>query len=413
MAAKKSNHTPRPDPPSDSQSTNYGETSEDSDIDDDDDDGSPFDPNEQAIYTDDDELEQDPTLTTQPIDFGDEDVGLTVSEGEDLENFGSEKFQNYGNGHYSSPRMFNYMPAPSDSESSTEDAEFDQENGNVLGSPDSESDESIEQEEEKMLKDEFEGDHSASSSSSSEDDFYDYFDSPPTRPQLMEPNEDDDSYLWDYFFSSDDEDIAIKGPISHPLNPTGDSTDEDADLPPPSQRAKGRKAVEVLGTNSNMRPPVLGSWNIENTKGNVGIIDGLTTRTLSPPPEELSPHIEQEHWSSQSDDVQLDEFLNTEEMEDDDEVENDHLSTPFTYRSRFNKNVPLSAFRQRSSPYMTHPYESFRRRRRSFGKEAMISPVKALRKRPRRPRPRRPTEDLSENVMEEIFDLGAIPLFEI
>lgn len=72
--------------------------------------------------------------------------------------------------------------------------------------------------------------------------------------------------------------------LQNPYAPSGDSTDEDDGVPPERKRkkARGTKAIEVLGSNSfSARPPVLGSWRIKGDK-NVGIIDGLTTRTLSP-----------------------------------------------------------------------------------------------------------------------------------
>lgn len=116
----------------------------------------------------------------------------------------------------------------------------------------------------------------------------------------------DESYLWQYFFSSgdtdndsdifdagtaeksnsSDENVKPTRPVQATHLPSGESTDEDDGVPPERKRrrAKGTKALEVLGSNSyTTRPPLLGTWEIDGDK-NIGIIDGRTTRTLSPPP---------------------------------------------------------------------------------------------------------------------------------
>ncbi|KAK9453704.1 transcription factor CRF1-domain-containing protein [Dipodascopsis uninucleata] len=64
----------------------------------------------------------------------------------------------------------------------------------------------------------------------------------------------------------------------------GESTDEDENLPPPSHRKAGHRATEILVSSiTASKPPVLGSWVLPVDR-RVGIINGLSTRTLSPPP---------------------------------------------------------------------------------------------------------------------------------
>lgn len=367
--------------------------------------------------------------------------------------------------------------------------------------------------------------------------------------ESLEGFSDDDSYLWQYFFSSDegerasmtpgtrarqrrlsrskwhgtdegstDDEMPLKGrgplPVSQITKtqqppayvPSGDSTDEDDGVPPEHKRrrARGTKAIEVLGSNSfSARPPVLGSWRIKDNR-NVGIIDGLTTRTLSPPPqsaplrpsqrapahshnqgespsldnvqdpfEELNeigdqtvignftdfgdtdlslgeiferkpllddPEFDQE--VSDLDLLELGDFINTESLSSD---ENDHrfefnvvidpqkgqkqyrspAVSPYLYRNRMSaRNVPISAFRNRGSPYVdnaAYPAEIFspvprRNPRRTslparkphLGRDTHISPS-YQKKRGKRTRPQEGTD-----LIGELIEIGAIsPLFEI
>ncbi|GMM51326.1 hypothetical protein DASB73_022840 [Starmerella bacillaris] len=162
--------------------------------------------------------------------------------------------------------------------------------------------------------------------------------------------------------------------------PSGDSTDED-DVPPERKRrrAKGTKAIEVLGANSySTRPPVLGSWEIDKQK-NVGIIDGRTTRTLSPPQDdgfdESMFDMSQDAVNDFTDfseyvgetkpkDIELADFINTDNMSSDGETfefpmsfsNNKHpLISPYLYRGRLNRSVSTSqALRNKGSPFVNN-----------------------------------------------------------
>lgn len=365
-----------------------------------------------------------------------------------------------------------------------------------------------------------------------------------------EGHSDDDSHLWQYFFSSDDDDgssmspgtrarqrrlsrskrqtdedgttddeMPLKGKGPLPASqiaraqqqqptyiPSGDSTDEDDGVPPEHKRRRARsaKAIEVLGSNSfSARPPLLGSWRIKDDK-NVGIIDGLTTRTLSPPSQHL-PLLAPQHSRARShslgdspalddvrdpfeglnengdgtalgdftdfgdaelglgenserkpslDDAALDEevsdldllelgdFINTESLSSD---ENDHqfefdvvfdpqqghkqhrspAVSPYLYRNRMSaRNAPISAFRNRGSPYVANPAfpadnfspvprrgsrrSSLSGRKPHLGRDAYISPSYS-KKRGKRTKPQEGTD-----LIGELIEIGAIsPLFEI
>lgn len=257
-------------------------------------------------------------------------------------------------------------------------------------------------------------------------------------------DDEDDSYLWNYFFSSDNESNANESAIesgsegllhaydsddemilsgdesrsklmgkttasgltaekqSSPtgdLNKTdsgnqyptgldefleyeydsGDSTDEDLNLPKSTSKSKlgSKVAKEVLSSKtSDHRPPVLGTWAAVSNKP-FGIIDGLSTRSLITKPFDpkqrprttfpiISTH------SDADDAMGLDELLNVSELDDADE--NDiRIWRDFSNHKR---QVPLGAFRNKSilqnnalahysSLYAQHVSSSGQRRRSS------------------------------------------------
>ncbi|KAK9380101.1 transcription factor CRF1-domain-containing protein [Kockiozyma suomiensis] len=174
----------------------------------------------------------------------------------------------------------------------------------------------------------------------------------------------------------------------------GESTDEDENLPPPSTRKAGHRATEILiSSASASKPPVLGSWILPVGR-RIGVINGLATRTLSPPPfprgedetDETGRNlrIARDLPSSPSvmaaasrgvpraafdisalcsdsedqSDIQLEEFIYMSELDDEDAEEGDlssmlestpgPTSTP-VWAGKFNSRYPLSAFRNRSS----------------------------------------------------------------
>ncbi|KAL7666635.1 Protein IFH1 [[Candida] zeylanoides] len=130
-------------------------------------------------------------------------------------------------------------------------------------------------------------------------------------------DEEDDSYLWNYFFSgessasegeaeaadarearssSDSEEEVIVEELFKAMEredkrrrrtvaspgfveyDSGDSTDEDLSVPHSANR--GQKAKEVLSSRTaDYRPPILGTWVAVDSKP-FGIIDGLSTRVL-------------------------------------------------------------------------------------------------------------------------------------
>ncbi|KAK9481312.1 transcription factor CRF1-domain-containing protein [Lipomyces japonicus] len=169
----------------------------------------------------------------------------------------------------------------------------------------------------------------------------------------------------------------------------GESTDEDENLPPPSHQKAGHRATEIIvGPASASRPPVLGSWVLPAGR-HIGIINGLTTRTLSPPPYprgedeldfdqmshndlESSPTVlaatrNNELLARQmaylADDfgcdteqgaVAMEDFIYMSELDndEDDELSSGATSGPITtpvWAGKFHSRFPLSAFRTRSS----------------------------------------------------------------
>ncbi|CAN6618722.1 hypothetical protein TRVA0_007S02168 [Trichomonascus vanleenenianus] len=227
--------------------------------------------------------------------------------------------------------------------------------------------------------------------------------------------EDDDSYLWSYFFSSGesgdemDDTASIGAASSDPRldeDATDDETDEDTNLPPPGQRKPIQRATEILSSASHSsRPPILASWVTSNERP-IGIIDGLTTRTLSPPAatesenedyftrssEQLSfkKRNRKRNWSqtstdSEASEIALDEFIYTDEL--DDEVE----ATPGGSYIKAT-TVPLSAFRNRGIITPSNHYAQRRMsssgghksKRGSHHREAVITPVKSVNRKMKR-----------------------------
>ncbi|KAK9493167.1 transcription factor CRF1-domain-containing protein [Lipomyces doorenjongii] len=181
----------------------------------------------------------------------------------------------------------------------------------------------------------------------------------------------------------------------------GESTDEDENLPPPSHRKAGHRGTEILVSSvTASKPPVLGSWVLPVGR-RIGIINGLATRTLSPPPYPRGSdgdvdtgaymplgHGRHHHdfasspsvmaaaarsrgalrggsrtfdpntfgSDSERSDVALEEFIYMSELDNDDEqgdlstVETTPgpTSTP-VWAGKFHSKFPLSAFRNSSS----------------------------------------------------------------
>lgn len=208
-------------------------------------------------------------------------------------------------------------------------------------------------------------------------------------------DDDDDLYLWNYFFSSDNESqdelglgqydmeeqmmlerlfeqqMEDKRPgkrarhfrkklVSVPqvsFSPedgydSGESTDVDLTLPETSKTSKvgSKLAKEVLSSKTaDYRPPVLGTWVAVESRP-FSIIDGLSTRTLNSANRHLEARLRPRKSVvgsyANSDDLALglDELLNISELDNDDE--NDvRIWRDFNNRK---KQVPLGAFRNKS-----------------------------------------------------------------
>ncbi|KAK9449920.1 transcription factor CRF1-domain-containing protein [Limtongia smithiae] len=163
----------------------------------------------------------------------------------------------------------------------------------------------------------------------------------------------------------------------------GESTDEDVNIPPPSLRRAGHRATEILESSAAAsRPPRLGSWVLPVGR-HIGVINGLQTRTLSPPPFPRGNSMSEECTlpaaavaaaaaaaamvglgdGYECNDVVLEEFIYMSELDnegeeddedddDDDDRERAVLDGPATtpvWAGRFHSKFPLSAFRARSS----------------------------------------------------------------
>lgn len=283
-------------------------------------------------------------------------------------------------------------------------------------------------------------------------------------PQVSQlSDEDDDSYLWSYFFTSGDEsdggnvndqstslaNYELPKSMEGLNKYSGDSTDEDDTLPRNNVGKKSRP-TEILSTSATTsRPPVLGSW-VMSSERPYGIIDGLTTRTLSPPslPNATNQHQNVDETDSKNglitenssngnqnlkrqrsasafngftesksdselSELALDDFIYTSELEDkddqDDNLGPDNSAFEETSYHSFNKNIPLSAFRNRafysqpsfqqtiphhrkSSIDTSRPSDSLR-----HSKEIIMTPVKSMPKhfRKRRKHSKKSGNDLS------------------
>ncbi|KAM9928433.1 hypothetical protein OXX59_001836 [Metschnikowia pulcherrima] len=212
-------------------------------------------------------------------------------------------------------------------------------------------------------------------------------------PLESEGEDEDDSYLWNYFFSSDaetysgseidqydaDEQLVLeevfrqnledrKKQLEHessmePVDSeqdqaydSGESTDVDLSLPAPAadNGVGSKSAKEVLSSKTaDYRPPVLGTWAAIDSKP-FGIIDGLSTRTLNSNGTTKNPRTR--NWkafsfknSTEDSAIELEELLNVSELDNDDE--NDvRIWRDFNNNK---KHVPLGAFRNKA--HITHP----------------------------------------------------------
>lgn len=345
----------------------------------------------------------------------------------------------------------------------------------------SSSDESIKNEENDFFRNDQLSDSEKSHGGNSEDeddeeddDFFDDFFDIETTLQSIPPEEhsfasynrddsenDSDSYLWEYFLTSDEDDTFgyVRGRRYSqvdgvPQEVSGDSTDEDDSVPSTAQRAQGTKAVEVLGVDTfSTRPPVLGQWDInDNENKQVGIIDGLTTRSLTPgapqtpnavdsnaagsagttdkvetPQTDVTPtpkdntpqpriYSEALHSDSDYSDVELEEFMNTKEMD----LDSDDDTSAFQSSADQRPKVPLSAFRNRGGAQGPQQM-AFRRRRSSLANSGdFISPLKGLHRKKRQrvrkiPSPKmEPQENNNKDFVDELMEVNAIsPLFGI
>lgn len=203
----------------------------------------------------------------------------------------------------------------------------------------------------------------------------------------LDSEEEDDSYLWNYFFSSDADSDRESEPEVYDLeeqflleqifkqdqqeNGTertvgagesrelslepvesdheydlGELTDVDLSLPTSKNQTGSKLAKEVLlSKTADYRPPVLGTWVAVDCKP-FGIIDGLSTRTLN----QATKNPRLKNWRSfsikpDSEDsaIELDELLNISELDNDDE--NDiRIWRDFNNNK---KQVPLGAFRNK------------------------------------------------------------------
>lgn len=211
----------------------------------------------------------------------------------------------------------------------------------------------------------------------------------------LNSDDDDDLYLWNYFFSSDNESPGELGLGQYDMEEqmmleqlfeqqkedkrpgkkaknarkklgiapqasfspedgyeSGESTDVDLTLPETSKKSKfgSKLAKEVLSSKTaDYRPPVLGTW-VAVESHPFSIIDGLSTRTLNSANRylegRLRPRKSVVASYHNSDDLALglDELLNISELDNDDE--NDvRIWRDFNNRK---KQVPLGAFRNKS-----------------------------------------------------------------
>jgi hypothetical protein len=274
----------------------------------------------------------------------------------------------------------------------------------------------------------------------------------------------DDSYLWSYFFTSGDESedendeearrqgAIVSKPGRFDNDDSGESTDEDLSLPPPSHRKLGARATEVLASSTaGARPPVLGSWDLNDEQRPFSIIDGLTTRTLSPPmlyadipnsnfydgktsavmaaPSRKRARSQHGFQSdSELSELALDDVIYTDDLDEDDAP--GAMAGDVTPVWNRYKNVPLSAFRNRGvhTPVYYHSTNSRRlsssggsgRRGSRHAKEAVMTPVRSVKK-PSRKHARKKRDIVADididppgtsDLIDELLEIGAFsPLF--
>lgn len=177
-------------------------------------------------------------------------------------------------------------------------------------------------------------------------------------------DDDDDSYLWNYFFSSDNdsESEELTSPkknkdseyLSIALDnnddenyDSGESTDVDSNIPTSNNSAGSQKAKEVLSSKTaDYRPPVLGTWIAVDKP--FSIIDGLSTRSLTTYRHSIAkPYKRRKSFVGTPHDdsaLGLDELLNVSEMDYDD-TNDVKIWRDFNNQK---KRVPLGAFRNKS-----------------------------------------------------------------
>lgn len=206
------------------------------------------------------------------------------------------------------------------------------------------------------------------------DDIEDTKKYPKKSKKVSSDSEEDDSYLWNYFFSSDNEsDTEIKNeksPVKQKVNSTSfiavveddqeydssESTDVDLNIPANSTNSLGsQKAKEVLSSKTaDYRPPILGTWITLESKP-FGIIDGLSTRSLSSAQSpNIHRNVDRDRFKPRrsivgtphSDDsaLGLDDLLNMSELDYDD-TDDARIWRDF---NNSKKRVPLGAFRNKS-----------------------------------------------------------------
>lgn len=205
-----------------------------------------------------------------------------------------------------------------------------------------------------------------------------------TKKIKSESDEEDDSYLWNYFFSSDndsDDDYdsapqvlprrhkksrsktklpqppaaydSFVGESDDPGYDSSETTDVDLNIPSNANNAMGsQKAKEVLSSKTaDYRPPVLGTWVALETKP-FGIIDGLSTRTLTghPPNSARAPDTRDRQKPRKSVAVSDDSALGLDELLNMSDLDYDDTNDVKIWRD-FNsqkQRVPLGAFRNKS-----------------------------------------------------------------
>lgn len=287
--------------------------------------------------------------------------------------------------------------------------------------------------------------------------------------------------LWSYFFNSEDESdeeksLGLQGYSHQGFDDDsdgypGDSTDEDNSLPRSTSKTKS-KPTEILSTSSTTsRPPILGSW-VMPAERPFGIIDGLTTRTLSPSThpahaDELSHRSEfnivisqsskrlrnsqdsLHNSDSETSQLALEDFIYTSELEDKEDQDLGVYSTTFedTIYHTVNKEIPLSAFRNRGSYSQLSFQQSVLHRRSSSStsrridsrrnsRELSLTPSKSISRHMKKRRKQAKKKDLTRlsldipnkspqsilendlenmittDLLDELIDIGALsPLF--